>query len=342
MAIREQSIDLLKGIAVVLMIQVHIIELFATNEIFIGKLGKLFLFLGGAPVAPLFMIILGYFLTASKKTTKQLLLRGLVLFCLGLILNVLLNLNLIYSVINGLYVVDLLPYIFGVDILLFAGLSTLLIVVLRKLLTSSLLLVLILIIVSAFLGHFLADYAPETSGLKYLSAFFFGSAKWSYFPLFPWLTYPLVGLMFYQLQITYHWNKSITKKNKLIIAAVFLLFLLLTFQYAVSISSNLILYYHHGLLFCIWVILFLTFYSFFIHEMNKAIGNSLVLNYLKWLGKNVTAIYIIQWLIIGNIATELYKTVSSPWHLTGYFFSVLLVSSITIYFWNKLKLVVTV
>ncbi|HPF50375.1 MAG TPA: hypothetical protein PK335_02315, partial [Draconibacterium sp.] len=33
-----------------------------------------------------------------------------------------------------------------------------------------------------------------------------------------------------------------------------------------------------------------------------------VVVFLRWLGNNITAFYIIQWLIIGNIATAIYQT----------------------------------
>jgi len=33
-----------------------------------------------------------------------------------------------------------------------------------------------------------------------------------------------------------------------------------------------------------------------------------VIAFLRWLGKNITVFYVIQWLIIGNIATAIYQT----------------------------------
>ena len=57
---RIKTADLLKGIAAILMIQVHIIELFATNDISESTAGKFLLFLGGPAVAPVFIILLGY------------------------------------------------------------------------------------------------------------------------------------------------------------------------------------------------------------------------------------------------------------------------------------------
>src|ERR1035437_8992996 len=129
---RTQTADLLKGIAVLLMIQVHIIELFASEGIYNSSIGKVLLFLGGPPVAPVFMLIFGYFIAASKKTSGQLIVRGLKIIGLGMLLNFALNSNLIISVSKGLLKIDLLPYIFGVDILQFAGISIIIIAIFKK------------------------------------------------------------------------------------------------------------------------------------------------------------------------------------------------------------------
>lgn len=37
-------------------------------------------------------------------------------------------------------------------------------------------------------------------------------------------------------------------------------------------------------------------------------GKNNIMLYIKWLGKNVTAAYVIQWIIIGNITTAIFKT----------------------------------
>ena len=111
----------------------------------------------------------------------------------------------------------------------------------------------------------------------------------------------------------------------------------LTIQYAIAISSDLPAYYHHGLIFLLWVISFLFFYSFFINEIEKRAGATILFVYLKWLGKNITIVYIIQWIIIGNIATEIYKTVSEPLYLLLWFALVLMASSGICYSLIKLK-----
>ena len=105
---RTHTADVLKGIAILLMIQVHVVELFAIHELAASSVGKVFMFLGGPPVAPLFMVLFGYFISVSHKSRQQLIVRGLKIFALGMLLNLALNCNLIYTVWRGLLQIDIL------------------------------------------------------------------------------------------------------------------------------------------------------------------------------------------------------------------------------------------
>ena len=337
MVVRTQIADVLKGIAVLFMIQVHIVELFADNLFYTSYLGKILLFMGGPPVAPVFVLLFGYFIAKSQKTTKQLVIRGLKIIGLGIFLNIALNFNLILSVYNGLYEIDLWPYIFGIDILQFAGFSIIVIAMFKKVLQKNLVFTVLCIFIVAFLGQFLLNFIPENIILKYISALFYGSTHWSYFPLFPWLGYLLAGIAFYKIQKNYDLSILIKPKFLISITVLFLVFIVLTINYAISISSNLPLYYHHTILFMLWVFLFLAFYSLFINEINKLIGDTMLFKYLKWLGKNVTLIYVIQWIIIGNLATTIYKTISNPLNLLFYFIGILILSSGVGYLLLKIK-----
>lgn len=330
---RNHTADVLKGIAVLFMIQIHVIELFSGDGFFENHLtgAKVFYFLGGAPVAPVFMVLFGYYSFTSGKTKGQLIFRGLKIFGLGMILNLTLNANLIISVITGRINVDIWPYIFGVDILQFAGLSLVIIATTKKLLEKNPLLVSIIIILVAISGKLMTDLTPANTTLKYISAFFYGSTDWSYFPLAPWLAYPLTSIVLLQLQKNYDLNVLFLKKMKQLLGILCIPFFILTIQYAINSSFSLPSYYHHGILFYIWTICFLVFYYLLVYELNKNIGESLIFRYLKWLGQNVTLMYVIQWIIIGNMATEIYRSILNPIHLIGIFVSILIVSSILAY-----------
>lgn len=334
---RNSLLDFLKGIAVILMIQVHITELFASKEIFNGKAGQISLFLGGAPVAPLFLVIFGFLIASSNKTSKELLRRGVKIFLVGMLLNCCLNLNLILSVTRGIYNIDLLPYIFGVDILQLAGITLIIIALLRNLLFKNIASPIILIIIVLFVCQNLSQSLIENQTLKYIYSFFIGCSTWSYFPLFPWLAYPLAGILFYQLKqkVSFAFLNSI--KVKIGIGLAFIIFLSFTYKFAIATSSTLSLYYHHNFIFFGWVIPFLGFYSFSLNEIHKLNKEFMIGKYIRWLGKNVTIIYIIQWLLIGNIATEIYRTVNSPMKLGLYFSIILAVVSVLTFLIFKIK-----
>ena len=54
---------------------------------------------------------------------------------------------------------------------------------------------------------------------------------------------------------------------------------------------------------------------------------SKMFKYITWLGKNVTLIYVIQWIIVGNIGTAIYKTVVCPLYISLSVLGVIVVSS---------------
>jgi len=338
---RIQIFDFLKGIAVLLMIQVHIVELFATQSFFESSTGKFLLFLGGPPVAPVFLIAFGFFLAKRKTNNSHLFKRALFILFIGLMLNILLNLNLILKVLMGLISLDIKPYIFGVDILINAALSLLIILFLKSIFKENTIPYIIIIIISAFLGNFLISFNVENQYVMYFLSFFYGAATWSYFPLFPWLSYTLTGYVIYLItknikQTNYEINNNV----KILLFAFFILFLFFTLRFVISIASDVqhnLTYYHHGFIFYIWVIIFLLFYTFFLNLLVTYLKNTYTVKYLKWLGKNVTLIYVVQWIIIGNIATEIFKTVNSIYILFFSFIAITVTSTFIVYLLLKIR-----
>lgn len=332
---RFEMADLVKGIAVLLMIQVHIIELFATVSIFESDYGRFFLFLGGPFVAPVFLFVFGYFIANSTKTNAQQIVRGLKIFFYGMLLNIALNFNLFIKNNAGQIGFDIFPYLFGVDVLQCAGFCLVIITLIKKVILKNNLILIAALLLSAFLGGFLLQDKTDFIFLQYLSAFFYGSTAWSYFPVFPWIAYPLLGMAFFRITIDF---KIPTKPvAKMAIWLSFLVFLFFTLDYAIAVSSNLNSYYHHGLTFFLWTMIFLTFYGFIINEMDVLLGKFFVFQYIKWLGENVTVIYVIQWILIGNISTAIYKSIANPIILLFAFMFILLLSSSIAFLFIQIK-----
>ncbi len=87
---RLLSIDLARGLAVLFMIAVHTLEVFANQEVKNTVFGQIIAFLGGPPAAPVFMTLMGFsFMYSRKLELKQRLLRGFKIFLSGYILNIL-------------------------------------------------------------------------------------------------------------------------------------------------------------------------------------------------------------------------------------------------------------
>lgn len=293
--------DLLKGLAVVLMIQVHITELFMLPAAYDSLTGKVSLFMGGVPAAPLFMAVMGYFVAKGRKSSQQLLRRGGQLLLYGLLLNIGLNMHVLLKILNGAYALNPLEYIFGVDILFLAGLSLMALALLLKIKKYRGVALAGLAVLITALTPVLTK-AVDASGLStYLAAFIGSYDPWSYFPLFPWLAYPLTGAAFYYL-VQVSW---VQKFRRYIFIAGLLVFVFL-FGRGFSVSTTLAAYYHHHLVFYLWAVAFLLVLFMAMRGIAPSLQSTIAGRYLRFLGKNVTAVYVIQWLIIGNTATAIY------------------------------------
>jgi hypothetical protein len=319
--------DLLKGIAVILMIQVHIVELFAQQSIYDSYIGKILLFLGGPPAAPIFMTVMGYFIAKQNKSLFRNIWRGARLILLGFALNIGLNLHLLINIYSGEFLIDPWPYVFGVDILFLAGLSIIIITLLKKWFRENPFGYLIIIIVIFATQEFI-PYPDITGKPGYLMSYIFSDNWWSYFPVVPWLSYPLLGVL---VQLSDNKIKHLIKNKSyhLIIVSVSFVVFVVTIKFGIEIASNLHIYYHHSFLYFLFTLNFMIF----MYELLRLLslhGNNIVMRYIQWIGINVTVIYVIQWLIIGNVATAIYKT-QNLWQIVIWFIGILfLVSMLTI------------
>jgi hypothetical protein len=102
-------------------------------------------------------------------------------------------------------------------------------------------------------------------------------------------------------------------QRKTISGILFTLILVLVLYFGkqgFTITTDLPSYYHHTFWFSMWafgiVILWSVFWQLILNKFPKTYAG----NFFMWLGKNITVFYIIQWLIIGNIATAIYQTQS--------------------------------
>ena len=332
---RFASPDLLKGLAVIFMIQVHLMELFATPEVYGSWMGRLSLFLGGPSAAPVFMAVMGYFLAQTKKPTSYFLLRASKLIGLAFLLNLGLNAHLLLKIANGTLAINPFPYIFGVDILFLAGISIILTALFKPLFKGYWLPWLILMLLFAGLNPYLPIYSGSLTWVKYVQAYFWGYTSWSYFPVFPWMAYVMAGYVFY-LIIKKLPAIIFSFKIRLLLVIILTVFLALSYNYGLRIASILEVYYHHSILFFLWDLAFLAWWVLLIDEISTYFSRILPFRYLQWIGKNVTVFYVVQWLIIGNIATAIYQTQAID-TLPFWFIGILAMTSVFVVAYNRVQ-----
>ncbi|MBE9484576.1 MAG: DUF1624 domain-containing protein [Bacteroidetes bacterium] len=326
---RKPLPDVLKGIAVILMIQVHIMELLMLPVVYNSSFGYISLFLGGVPAAPVFMAIMGYFAALSKKSSGQQAVRGIKLIILGFFLNIGLNAHLLIRIFRGELEFNPLHYIFGVDILFLAGLSLIFIALVKMVAGKNVWVFLLL----TFSIPALAEYTPflyQGEGIwKYFMAFIISNAEWSYFPFFPWAGWVLAGFTFALFE------KKLTNDPVYMKFGTYLVFLsgipvIFFLPWASRISTILPYYYHHGILFFIWGLFFLLLWVLAFQFLISRLGKNPVMSYLQWFGKNVTLAYVVQWLIIGNLATAIFR--SQPAYMFWVFLFLVLPTTTAIVF----------
>lgn len=299
--------DLLKGFAVFLIIPVHILELFIDYSGRESLFGKILLFLGGPIAVPVFMMIMGYFLARNHKSLLKNVYRGVKVFLVGFLLNIGLNFHLLLKITFSGWPYQPLEYIFGVDILYFAGIALILLSFLKLIKKGKAWAGYALFLVVTGLTAYLNERLMLTER-NYLIPFIGGTYSWSYFPLFPWLAYPLLGFAFAnseeQIAGFLHKQKIV---SGIVIAAIASLVIVFS-KFGVSNTIYLPAYYHHTFLFSLWavglVILWVMALRLFLQHFPATFAGT----FLIWLGKNITAFYVVQWLIIGNISTAIYQT----------------------------------
>ena len=322
--------DVLKGLAVVLMIQVHVMEQLVNPDLFESTFGKISLFLGGVPAAPVFMIVMGYFVGFTKAKPLRMMRRGLFLFGGGILLNILLNLSYIIGFIKTAYP-DLVPgSIFGVDILPLAGMSLIIIGGLRRISGHPLFLIAIALLVAG-LTPWINQMIDAWDTARYVTAFFGGTAEWSYFPLFPWLAYPLTGLALHAYGLQ-KW-KLIPAWGKGLIMGISLVGFVFGLKMGFNMSTILQEYYHHNIVFYLWALSFMILLVYSLSLMNFE-SQPLRVAFLSFMGREVTLVYVIQWILIGNLAAWLGKETLFVGHL-AWTLSFVLVSALLAYVYRK-------
>ena len=306
---RIYYLDIARGFAIFGMFTQHCM---VVHEVSAGEgeslLANLFVFLGTAPAAPVFMLIMGAFFMKSKASTYQSIWRGIKLLILGLILNLLrFTIPLLIAIpVYGIDSLNLaegetpLTLLLSVDIFQLAGLSLIFCALIKRIagqkITIPFLILIVLFASPSVWGKF-NSYA--------FSHLFWGDTEHVYFPFFPWIVYPLLGMYLSRHLISNTMLESNLKKMGWYGFALSiwggLMFLLSAFGVlAFDVISPKGDYYRSGASVHLLMIGFVLSWFSICYWLEQKFGiENRIMKVLIYWSKNVTAIYFVQWVLFG-------------------------------------------
>lgn len=309
---RLLSIDLARGLAVFFMIAVHTLEVFASEEVKNSVFGQIIEFFGGPPAAPVFMTLMGFsFMYSRKSELKPRLLRGFKIFLSGYILNILrgvipftLSTQLEMDIAKTFPLEKLNEYtiLTIVDILQFAGIALMIMALIQEFKINKYIILFTAFLIS-MLSPFLWGLNLNIPVIDQIFELFWGDQPIEFsfiankiaFPVFPWLSFPLLG-MFLGDTMKNSKDQSMTFKNFGIIGILVLVI-------GVSISFSNVDYhfndYYHsrqgGMLFMCGFVVFWLYINKLI--LDRVPQNKFFDLLFKW-SNGVTNIYFAQWIFI--------------------------------------------
>jgi len=326
---RIPELDVIRGLAVLFMVVIHVNSTFVCERIMIEN--PLFRFLTTAigDVAIAFMFIMGAGTVLSKSNSPaRLAFRGLKIFLFGYVFNFVRN--FVPAVIGGWLGKTTLiegyhhyyEMVIHVDIFQFAGLALMFIGLIRALKIPPVVELIIGCVIS-FSTVFMSltptslSFFPSFSNL--LKEMVVGGWLHIYFPFVSWIVFPVAGAFFARVLL---WTKN---KNQMYIGLFRWAFL------SYVLGWGFLLYFFPELDFFGWHA-FMSFYRqtftgnlFFLSEVCLLISGTYfvlrcelvpktVLSFIAFWSKNITALYIVSWLIINWTACVVtgFNTVNSP------------------------------
>lgn len=305
---RIAALDLIKGMSVVGMIIIHTLLIYANvksqSETVIGGF---IVFLGRG--TSIFLICMGItFMTSSHQSLKSSIKRGGLLLLAAFFMNFM---KFIIPAVLGFAPDNFIQkygwhgpieqqYMFLVmlgDILQLAGISLLFVGFIREYVKNKygiLAIGLLIALVSREVSGINIDYPV----INYISDLFFSNdyPAYIYFPVFPWMSFIIIGMFFGKWYLELNYNSKQLFKNMLYVGLLFvalgapLVFLFDAYNYNG--------FYHMGpggvIYFAGWTLIFL----WIIFRITSKMKDNKFTSLLKYCSRNLTSMYMIQWILI--------------------------------------------
>lgn len=307
---RVRAVDFVRGFSVLMMIPVHVMMLFATVDTWKNTSTGNFVQLleRGSPI---FLIVMGISFAFSKNSNRNgILKKALMIIGLGYILNFLRFIVPIlflggfpesFVKVTGLEIsnpLKMLNYFLIGDMFQLVGISLFLIGLSFNFLVKNKYVLIFITLVIMWLSKIVSGIQSGIPVVDYILTLIWGNNFDVYFPLFPWLSFVLIGLF---LGLSYQENPENADKSlfkpMLYIGVVLLIIgkLLCDYNYEYHFGD----YYHLGPggtmgLMGVMLVLFWIYY-----RIEKLLPeNNYVSQLFFYCSKNVTPFYILQWILI--------------------------------------------
>lgn len=297
---------MMKTMAIFLMLLAHVALMYGTPAAIASDLSYWLAFTSEGMGAPAFIFAMGAsIILSARKTTGAIILRGLILFISGYILNVLKFYPTIVwfhtfpkelfeatgrlNDLNGL-----IGFLTIADILQFAAIAYVICAFLSPLVNRFRLLGILLALFFFLLAPSL--YTLDTKSKNYALQLLYGQNFQVYFPLFPWLGFALLGLS------VGSWVRYAAAQAKRLWFILLLAGLILLAIGLFLIDSNQALYfgsdyYHRGIGGLIMYSGELLFFLSIFHLITPYLSRGLRLFFI-FCSRNVLQVYSIQWILI--------------------------------------------
>ncbi|MDH4206358.1 MAG: DUF1624 domain-containing protein [Desulfobacteraceae bacterium] len=308
---RIKFFDFARGIAIFFMILQHTVIVFDKSSGSDSGLGRTIILMGTAPAAPVFMFIMGVFFIHRHPNDMSFgIKRGLKLLLLGYVLNAVrfclpaMTLDKFGLVLEGN--TSPVTLFFIVDILQMAGLSLMIMAVARRFTQKTWIWISLPVVVS-MVSPVLWGKLTEIPG----TALLWGDQDAVFFPLFPWLIYPLVGMIYGRAYLM-HPDRGILMKKSFLSGLIMMLTGAIIWRFFPNEDYFVGNYARSGPAIHLIILGFVITWMALCFWIVDRIPDNRIFRVLYFWSRNVIVVYFIQWLLIGWALFLFYKKTQTP------------------------------
>lgn len=311
---RVWSLDFAKGFALIFVVIIHILDNLSSQEVLDTPIAYGIFVFGRLVGSVVFMFLMGVALSISSRANlKGGIKRGLEVMLIGYVLNFLRGtLPVWLSLQSGKYTLaEIEPYtplylLREFDILPFAGLALIILATIRHFFKKPLHWMVIGMIV-LLITPFLRKISTDIPIIDFFTSHIWGTEKPIYFPLLPWLAYPIIGMIYGHYLIDAKNKTLFTWRSVgigIILMAITTPMLFIDPQYASLALHETFFTFRNTAIGAVWYMGFVSLWMGFCFFLVENIPDNILFRRFYYWSKNVTTFYCIQWIIIGWIIID--------------------------------------